>query len=602
MVISRLPDLLISQIAAGEVVERPSAVVKELVENSLDAGARQISVQLEEGGVRRIAVDDDGGGIGAEDLVLALERHATSKIGSLDDLEGVASLGFRGEALASVASVARVRLCSATVDAAHAWQIESEGGTLSSLTPAARASGTTVDVRDLFFNTPARRKFLKTASTETGHCEAALRRLALAHPQVAFRWSVDGKVREQLPAQTSRERIAALLGDAFGEAGLAFEVEAAGVRVHGVALRPELAAQKDAQFTFVNGRFVRDRMLAHAIREAYRDILHSGLNPACVLFVGIDPARVDVNVHPAKTEVRFRDGQALYRLVFHAIHQTLAVPVAAGGGASAMSPAADSGLAALRWGVQQSMPLHLADRPPAPTWTAAPAPPPAWRAALGDTAGFAAPLTADAADLIEPAPAATSDVPPLGYALALLHGAYVLAQNADGLVVVDMHAAHERILYERLKAQMDVRIEQQALLVPQAIAVSGEAALAAAQHRDELLALGVDAAPLGPQTVALRALPAVLGRADAQRWLPKLLDEWADYGQSQAVQARRDRFLATCACHGAVRAGRALSIPEMNALLRDLEATERGGHCNHGRPTWRSLPLAELDALFLRGQ
>ncbi len=627
MSILRLPDLLISQIAAGEVIERPAAVVRELVENCLDAGARRIDVEVDEGGARRIRVDDDGSGIGHDDLPLALERHATSKIAALEDLEGVASMGFRGEALASVASVARVELTSAINGAAHAWQVRVEGGVMErgKPVPAARAAGTTVDVRDLFFNTPARRKFLKSASTERGHCETVLRRLALANPQTAFSLQCDGRTVFRVGPQSQAERIVALLGEVFGSAGLPFDGDTGGTRVHGIALRPEQASAKDQQYLFVNRRFVRDRMLAHAIREAYRDILHGATAPACVMFLDTDPALVDVNVHPAKAEVRFREPQALYRLVFHTLERALAVSIDGGGGgpgaATPASNAAGQEIAALRWGTQQSIPLQVADS------RGAPAMPAAWRAALGgaapphreagsaarntghDRLPGAAALAADAAQpqggTAEPLPqggAQAEDGPPLGHAIGLLHGAFILAQNAAGLVVVDMHAAHERILYERLKRQMDTRIESQALLEPLPVEVSEEAAAVVDAHGDELRALGVDLSRLGAQTVALRAVPVLLGRSDARRWLPRLLDEWASFGRSSALSARRDAFLATCACHAAVRAGRALGTVEMDALLRDLEATERGGHCNHGRPTWRSLPLAELDALFMRGR
>ncbi len=592
MSIRHLSDVLVSQIAAGEVVERPAAVVKELVENSLDAGARSVTVQIEEGGVRRVVVADDGSGIPVDELPLALARHATSKIDDLAGLETVASLGFRGEALASVGSVARLRLLSATADAAHAWEIGMEGGVSQPVRPAAHAVGTTVEVRDLFFNTPARRKFLKSPPTEAGHCEAALRRLALAHPQVAFAWSIDGRQRQELAAHDLPPRVAALLGREFAAAALAFDQRAGDVRVHGFALPPGSDAGKD-QYLFVNGRYIRDRMLAHAIRECYRDMLHGSQAPACVLFLELDPARVDVNVHPTKAEVRFREPQAIYRLVYHAIHPLLARPVAsftgvsggldgvsggwAGGGAGGLDTLSWAGVPASAQ--QAGLPLPAAE-PAAGPW------------------GGAHPSSAPAAPVVPPGDSA----PPLGYALGLLHGAYIVAQNADGLVVVDMHAAHERILYERLKSQMDARVESQTLLEPLALTASAEAVSVVDGHADELRALGVDVAPLGPQQLAVRAVPTLLSRADPQRWLPRLLQEWADFGQSGALQARRDSFLATCACHAAVRAGRQLSVAEMNALLRELEQTERGGHCNHGRPTWRALPLAELDALFLRGR
>lgn len=624
MTIRRLPELLISQIAAGEVVERPAAVVRELVENSIDAGARRIDVLVDEGGVRRICVSDDGCGIASSDLPRAFERHATSKIAALEDLEGVASMGFRGEALASVASVARVEVVSALAGAPHAWQLAVAGGMVQEEgpRPAARTTGTTVDVRDVFFNTPARRKFLKSDSTERGHCETVLRRLALAHPGIAFSLRCDGRTAMDVAPQTQARRISALLGEAFAGGGVAFEGEAAGIRVHGLALRPDVAASRDAQFLFVNRRFVRDRMLAHAVREAYRDILHGTTTPACVLFVDMDPALVDVNVHPAKSEVRFRQPQALYRLVFHTLERALAATVAEASlavtGQAAWSGAAGIGVqdvAALRWGTQQSIALQVDSRARPDGMPAA------WQAALGAgavpvaVAGGSSVWTANEAarrladgdatlpDGVGAAEAVAAGVgPPLGHALGLLHGAFILAQNQTGLVVVDMHAAHERILYERLKTQMDAQVESQALLEPLVLEVSEEAAGAVTAHAGELSALGVDVSRMGTQQVALRAVPVLLARSDPQRWLPRLLEEWATYGRSSALAARRDAFLATCACHAAVRAGRALSLVEMDGLLRDLEATERGGHCNHGRPTWRSLPLAELDALFMRGR
>jgi len=620
MSIRRLPELLVSQIAAGEVVERPSAVVRELLENSLDASAQRIVVALEEGGTRRILVEDDGTGIGGGDLLLALERHATSKIAVLEDLEGVASMGFRGEALAAVAAVARVALISAVDGAPHAWQVRVDGGALqgSGPVPAARKRGTSVEVRDLFFNTPARRKFLKSGSTERGHCETAVRRLALAHPEISFELVCDGREIWRLPVQAWDERIVHLLGKDFAS-GLRFDESSGASRVFGVALRPELAGLREQQYLFVNRRFVRDRTLAHAVREAYRDILHGSTAPACVLFLETDPQRVDVNVHPAKSEVRFREPQALYRLVFHALQKALS----AAPGTAAASPrygeAVGGLLAGLRAGGQQGLSLHLGDSglvPPVPAaWQAAlgrgtrPLAESAWsstRSAIADVdSGTPSPVVGSggAGDLGDPESHGTASAgPPLGHALGLLHGAYILAQNVAGLVVVDMHAAHERILYERLKSQMDARIESQTLLEPLALEVSEEAAAVADLHADELQALGVEVSRLGAQSVALRAAPVLLRRSDPQRWLPRLLEEWASHGQSQAVHARRDAFLASCACHAAVRAGRDLSLIEMDALLRDLESTERGGYCNHGRPTWRSLSLVELDALFLRGR
>jgi len=602
--IRALPDLLINQIAAGEVVERPAAALKELLENALDAGATSIDVDVAGGGVKRLRVADNGGGIEREDLPFALARHATSKIASVVDLEAIATLGFRGEALASIAAVSRLAIASRAQGRPHAWRIEVEGGTVGVVAPAALASGTTVTVEELYFNTPARRKFLRTEGTEWAHCDEAFRRIALAHDDVAFTLTHNGKAVQRLTAGGRRVRVEALLGDAFVLHATSVDADAADVRLAGFAVRPAYAADgPSTQYVFVNGRHVRDRMLAHALREAYRDILHHDRLPAYALWLSLDPRRVDVNVHPQKTEVRFRDAGAIHQFVRHAVERALAATAAE---QPAVSAAERLGLAA----------AHLPPRVPTSLHEA--------RAAR---AGFAAHGAADASavagqatmplDAHEPAafyrrlfgergPATAAppedDAHPLGFAIAQLHGVYVLAQNRAGLILVDMHAAHERIVYERLKAAFDGRVPVQPLLVPATFAAEALEVVAAAEHRDVLDALGFDVSPLGPATLAVRGIPAPLKDADAAALARAVLHDIREYGGSRALDARRDELLATMACHGAVRANRSLTIVEMNALLREMEATERAGQCNHGRPTWYQLTLGDLDRLFMRGR
>ncbi len=599
-----LPDLLISQIAAGEVVERPASVLKELLENALDAGAGRIDVQLEEGGVRLLRVTDDGSGIPADELPLALARHATSKIASLDDLEQVASYGFRGEALASIAAVARLTLTSRQTGATRAWRLRGDGG--GSAEPAALAAGTVVEVADLYWSTPARRKFLKSEATEYGHCDEVFRRMALGRPDVAFSIAHNGSIKRRLAAVDFAGRAAALLGADFFPHARPLDVAAGPLRLHGLAALPAYSRSgRDEQFFFVNGRFVRDKLLTHAVRQAYDDILHGARHPAYVLFLALDPAGVDVNVHPAKTEVRFRDSRGIHQFVFHALQRTLATPLgappapaapgeSAGGpvnpGMSAASAAAASGAS-----------------PTPPTWRqsafAAAEPRPAAyydfvRAAVGtpDTAGVAGTQG-------NASPAEEGNAPFLGYALAQLHGIYVLAQNAAGLVLVDMHAAHERILYERLKTAVDAGPPPaQTLLVPLLLQASDKELAAAAEHADTLVQLGFEMAPAGPRELAVRAVPALLAGGHIAELVRSLLAELAEQPASRVIEAHRNELLATMACHGAVRAHRQLTVPEMNALLRQMEDTERADQCNHGRPTWRQLSLAELDRLFLRGQ
>ncbi len=560
-----MPELLISQIAAGEVVERPASVLKELLENALDAGAAELQVTLAEGGAKRVQVDDDGAGIARADLALAFARHATSKIGSLEDLEAVATMGFRGEALASIAAVARVELVSRAQGEARAWSVSAEGGEPGEPRPAARAPGTTVAVSDLYFNTPARRKFLRTEATEFGHCDEVFRRIALACPGLAFGLKHNGRVSAALTPPPLAARAAALLGPEFAAASVPLEAQAGPLRLHGIAGTPQAARSRaDAQYFYVNGRFVRDRLLAHAVREAYRDTLHGERQPAFVLFLELDPRGVDVNVHPAKTEVRFRDARGMHQFVFHALKRALAP-------SAAEAPVSYATLAA----------------PPGPAIQAALAmqePVMDYRPAL--------------------APLPTSEkAPPLGYALAQLHGVYILSQNEAGLVLVDMHAAHERILMEKMKLGLDAGgIERQSLLVPAVFRAEALEVAAAEEHAGALAQLGLELSVAGPNELAVRAAPAALAGGDLAGLARGVLAELREYGAAQVLAARQNELLATMACHAAVRANRLLSLPEMNALLREMEETERSGSCNHGRPTWYQLSMADLDKLFLRGR
>jgi len=568
-----LPELLISQIAAGEVVERPASVLKELVENAVDAGAREIGVSLEQGGVRRVQVDDDGSGIARDELALALTRHATSKIGSLEDLEGVGSLGFRGEALASIAAVARVELTSRQSGTRHAYRIRAEDGRADAPAPAARVAGTTVAVRDLYYNTPARRKFLRTEATEFGHCEGVFRRAALARPDLAWSLRHNARASALLRPQSLAERAAALLGRDFTASALPVEAQAGSLRLYGLAGSPQSARSRaDLQYFYVNGRFVRDRLLAHAAREAWADLLHGDRQPAYVLFLELDPRGVDVNVHPAKTEVRFRDARGVHQFVLHALKRALS-PGAAEAPVSyaALAPAGGTP-------VQHALGI---EQPAA-----------AYQSFIA-AAARPAPLPAEA----------PHGAPPLGYALAQLHGVYILAQNDVGLVLVDMHAAHERIVFERLKRSLDAgTVQRQRLLVPSVFRAESLEVATAEENCAALEQLGLEISAAGPNELAVRATPAALASGDVAALARGVLAELREYGAAQALAARRDELLSGMACHAAVRANRALTVPEMNALLREMEATERSGSCNHGRPTWYQLTLSDLDRLFLRGR
>ncbi len=607
--IQPLPDLLVSQIAAGEVVERPASVLKELLENALDAGSTAIQVHLEAGGVKLIRVSDDGCGIARDDLTLALTRHATSKIRTLADLEGVSSMGFRGEALASVASVARLSLTSRARGSDNAWKLKAEPGAAPE--PAALMAGTVVEMRDLYYNTPARRKFLKSEATEYGHCAEYFKRIALAHPRVAFTLVHNGRTALQVPRASLAERIRAILGDDFLEHARPVDVTAGPLSLGGLIIDPAWAGQgKDSQYTFVNGRFVRDKVIGHALREAYRDVLHGSRQPALCLFLGIDPAAVDVNVHPAKTEVRFRDSRAVHQFIFHSIQRTLAVPIradeplratpaaSASGGRAMFAPRQQPGLGMAEPAAAAYLEFARAARPPA-----APADP--VRSDTGLASSLEQRPTGPAAfpERQDSGPPQADSAPPLGYALAQLHGIYILAQNARGLVLVDMHAAHERILYEQLKNALDQqRMSRQALLIPAVFSAGPLEIAAVEEHGEALIELGFELSLAGPGQLALRAVPGLLQTGDPVALARALLAELQEHGLSQLVTTRRNELLATMACHGAVRARRQLTLPEMNALLRQMEETERAGQCNHGRPTWTELSLADLDRLFLRGR
>jgi DNA mismatch repair protein MutL len=610
--IRELPDELVSQIAAGEVVERPASVVRELVDNALDAGATQVTVRLLAGGVRLIAVEDDGGGIEREQLPLALKRHATSKIGSLADLESVATMGFRGEALAAIASVSELHLLSRTAGQASAYLLDAVTGELR---PAARATGTTVEVKELFFSTPARRKFLKTDATELAHCVEAVRRHALARPDVAFAIWHEGKLVEQWRPGSRDQRLADVLGEELLADSVALDLSAGPLRITGRAGIPDAARSRaDWQFAYVNGRYVRDKVITHAARSAYEDLLHGQRQPVYALYVEIDPARVDVNVHPTKIEVRFRDSREVHQAVRRAVEAALSAPRSAQAGSAqaalpvapaaaqpawqqpgipfgrepgsfvgwgdARNPSDAQGATAASWG---SPAAHHQ-----PTWASEPR--------------MSVPVADTLPNNAQSAPLPAGDWP-LGRAIAQLQGIYILAENQQGLVVVDMHAAHERIVYERLKTQMDAQaLRSQPLLIPATFAATPAEVATAEAHQATLDMLGLEVTPFSPRTLAVRAVPATLAQGDAVELARSVLAELAQHDASTVVQRARNELLATMACHGAVRANRKLTLEEMNALLRQMEETERSDQCNHGRPTWRQLTVRELDGLFLRGR
>ncbi|MBL8387683.1 MAG: DNA mismatch repair endonuclease MutL [Hydrogenophaga sp.] len=640
--IRELPDELISQIAAGEVVERPASVVRELVDNALDAGASQITVRLQAGGIRLISVEDDGIGILREELPTALKRHATSKIASLNDLESVDTMGFRGEALAAICSIAEVSVLTRTDEgASHGWLLDGRSGELQ---PTARARGTTVEVRELFFATPARRKFLKSESTELAHCIEAVRRHALTRPEVGFAIWHDGKLVAQWRAvapdlaggehllDALRRRLADVLGEEFIEQAVEVnwpaddipgEIATAGdqqrLRVWGFAGVPDAARSRaDWQFAYVNGRYVRDKVIGHAARSAYEDVLHGHRQPVYALYVGIDPTRVDVNVHPTKIEVRFRDSREVHQAVRHAVESALAAPrsaqalpvtTAPAPAAASAAPATDAQPFLSPVPRQQPLPW----RPESPQVGQRVSDLDAlWRPSERIAAPLDAPDIRRAEPVFAPAPAgaeaaAPAPLPdgewPLGRAVAQLHGVYILAENAQGLVVVDMHAAHERIVYERLKQQLDAhQLSSQPLLIPATFAATPDEVATAEATAEVLAQLGLEIVPFSPKTLAVRAVPTTLAAGDPVELARSVLAELSQHDASTVVQRARNELLATMACHGAVRANRRLTLDEMNALLRQMEVTERSDQCNHGRPTWRQLGMKDLDALFLRGR
>ncbi|MBY6282896.1 DNA mismatch repair endonuclease MutL [Neisseria flava] len=661
--IAALPDHLVNQIAAGEVVERPANALKEIVENSIDAGATAIEVELAGGGIRLIRVSDNGGGIHPDDIELALHRHATSKIKTLNDLEHVASMGFRGEGLASIASVSRLTLTSRQDGSAHATQVKAEDGKLSSPTAAAPPVGTTIEAAELFFNTPARRKFLKSENTEYAHCATMLERLALAHPHIAFSLKRDGKQVFKFPAQNLHERIATIVGEDFQAASLEIDSGNGALRLYGAIAKPTFAKGKtDKQYCFVNHRFVRDKVMLHAVKQAYRDVLHNALTPAFVLFLDLPPEAVDVNVHPTKTEIRFRDSQQVHQLVFHTLNKVLADtradltesvgnagevlheitgirpavtssenepsefrpnPTASSENIFAAAPNTHVSEPRNAFGSGKTVPMpYQAARAPQQRSLSLRES----RAALNTYAELFKNTAADEADIelaqFEQArfgntsatssenPARTfsddpkPELPPLGFAIAQLLGIYILAQAEDSLLLIDMHAAAERVNYEKMKRQRQENgnLQSQRLLIPVTFAASHEECAALADHADALAGFGLELSDMGGNTLAVRAVPAMLGKADVVSLAKDVLGELAQVGSSQTIEEHENHILATMSCHGSVRAGRQLTLPEMNALLRDMENTPRSNQCNHGRPTWVKLTLKELDALFLRGQ
>lgn len=611
-----LNSRLANQIAAGEVVERPSSVVKELIENALDAGATRIEVAIEEGGVRLVRVHDNGLGIHRDDLALSLARHATSKLGDIDDLEAIATLGFRGEALASIASVSRLALTSSADESGAGWQVMAEGRDMTAtVVAAAHARGTTVEMRDLFFNTPARRKFLRTEKTESGHVEDVVRKLALGHFGAGFTLMVNTRaalaLRPAATAQDMQRRVAQICGTPFVENAVAVDVQHAGLRLWGWLGLPTFSrAQPDLQFFFVNGRIVRDRVLSHAVRQAFQDVLYGGRHPAYVLYLELDPASVDVNVHPTKNEVRFRDSRLLHDFLFRSLHRVIAdlrpdakqsparvdAPAAPAESDRLSSPTSQS---TFRLPEQQASPAVMQQQMAAYAQLRTPYPA---DNGVADTA-LLPPYSASSPSSLPESNTHHGVTPPLGYALAQLHGVYILAQNTQGLVLVDMHAAHERITYERLKCAWAAQsVATQPLLVPVGVTVSEREADAAEENAALFVRLGFVVERAGPETLLVREVPALLAAADIPALLRDVLADLREHGSSARLEQTRDELLATMACHGSVRANRLLTTPEMNALLRDMEATERSGQCNHGRPTWTQLALADIDRLFLRGR
>lgn len=588
--IKLLPDVLINQIAAGEVIERPASVLKEILENSIDAGATEITIQIMQGGFNLIRVTDNGKGISGSDLPLALTRHATSKISTQEDLHKIASLGFRGEALASIGAVSRLLLASYQSGDKHAWHIQAEGGQVSRPEPTARGVGTTLEVRDLFFNLPARRKFLKTEATEFAHCEEVFRHIALSHAHIAFILQHNNKTRSHLYAVDTIQRITAVLGKEFGQTAVLVSEQANDISLQGMVALPAYSrSARDLQYFFVNGRYVRDKLISHALREAYRDVLHLDRHPAFVLYLQINPENVDVNVHPTKAEVRFRDARAVHQFVFHSINKILASPPRQAD-SQILSPIVSqvtqhSERLPANYSRQVNLPLATVAQPPA-----------LYQTLFGDNSDLRE--TNPSSPPIQP----TQPIPPLGFALGQLLGIYILAQNEQGLIIVDMHAAHERVVYEKLKSALDQHtLLMQPLLIPITFQADRLDVATVEENHAALTELGFEIATLSPTSLIIRAVPVMLKDADIVNLTRDVLAEIREFGGSQLLTSRRNELLATMACHGSVRANRQLTVTEMNALLREMEVTERSDQCNHGRPTWFAISLAELDKMFMRG-
>ncbi|MFO1289544.1 MAG: DNA mismatch repair endonuclease MutL [Nitrosomonas sp.] len=594
-VIKLLPDELINQIAAGEVIERPASVLKEVLENCVDAGATEIDIHLMQGGLKLIRVTDNGAGISKEDLPYALTRHATSKISNQEDLQKIVSLGFRGEALASIASVSRLSLTSFQVGNQHAWEIQAEGSQTIALQPAAGSLGTSLEVRDLFFNIPARRKFLKSESTEFAHCEAIFQRIALSNPTITFNLYHNGKLRSHLASADFPERIKQLLGQEFRETALFITEEAADIQLQGLISRPTFSrTTREMQYFFVNGRFVKDKLLNHAIREAYRDVLHLDRHPAYVIYLHINPDNVDVNVHPTKIEVRFRDSRAVHQFIFHAIHKALANGHTESSEANLPDSTHHIGVVTrsikkvpltYSQNRQVNLPLQSAAQPSV-----------FYQTLLGEKSHeiIAAP------DLTIQSESHASNF--LGYALGQLLGIYILAQSTQGLIIVDMHAAHERIVYEKLKQALDQQaLPTQSLLIPHLLQTDALDITTVEESALLLNQLGFEISVTSPTTLAIRTMPSILKNADISKLISELLEDIRSYGSSQLLTGNRNEILATMACHSAIRANELLTIEEMNVLLREMEKTERSDQCNHGRPTWLALSLEQIDKLFMRG-
>ncbi|NPU94518.1 MAG: DNA mismatch repair endonuclease MutL [Gammaproteobacteria bacterium] len=612
--INRLTPRLANQIAAGEVVERPASVVKELLENSLDAGATRLDIDVEEGGIKLIRIRDNGSGVEQDDLPLTIARHATSKIRDLDDLEGVATLGFRGEALASISSVSRLALTSSPDGSGAGWKVQAEGRDMDAvIVPAAHNQGTTVEVRDLFFNTPARRKFLRTDKTEFGHLEDVVKRLALSHFGVGFTLRHNQKIVHTLkPALDEMEqdrRVATLCGTSFVESAVRIDTQTQGLRLWGWLGLPTFSrSQADLQHFFVNGRSVRDKVVNHAVRQAYQDVMYHGRFAAYVLYLELDPKGVDVNVHPTKHEVRFRESRQVHDFLFRTLHRAIAELTPADAKPQPLALASTATISGPEAGeFREQTRLHLPQQAATPSWQVRENMQLYGRLHPADSDVDAIPLqpangSSTATNPVFPAEV-EGEIPPLGFALAQLHGIYILAQNRDGLVLVDMHAAHERITYERLKSSWDeAKIRSQPLLVPHSMAVSSREADFAEEHADLFQRLGFELERMGPETLLIREVPILLRNANIEQLVRDVLADIVAEGSSDRIDNVLNELLATMACHGSVRANRKLTVPEMNALLRDMEITERSGQCNHGRPTWVPMSLAELDKLFLRGR